>query len=104
MTKDQIILRVEAWVAVVKKYNNLSDQVEKVFRGWIDSPIAEATEEIIQEFQASLSNETGIQRDALDWFRFDNEFGVSAKECRFNGEVYTINSVESFVEYELLTS
>ena len=100
MSEHEIIERVTAWVEVVKKYNDLTRQLSKLLGGWIDSPLVEAVEKIISEYQKSLSAETGIHKDALSWFRFENKFGADAEECEMDGEVFIIDSVEAFVKFE----
>lgn len=102
MSKNQIINKISTWVELVKKYNDLASQLSKLLGGWINSPVAETVEEIIEKYQASLSAETGIHEDSLFWFRFDNEFGEKGLKCGLDGKYYTIDSVEAFVEFELL--
>jgi spore germination protein GerM len=97
----------EKWIEEIGRLKTLYHRNTNFYRALssvlgvsVESPITEMMETNFENYVRLVSLTTGITKDALEWFIYENDCGDKGMVCVINEKEYKITGPKSFVEFE----
>lgn len=99
MNKKEIIAEIKKLKALHLRNLRLYDRLSDI--GFSpESPIYAVIDENFENYLRLVCAITGITKDALGWFVYENNCGDKGMVCAINEKEYKITGPKSFVEFE----
>lgn len=103
MNKNQIISEISKLVKLYSENERLYTNLCKYLGIHPEAPVVLQIDKNFMNYVRMVSVSTGISEDVINWFIYDNECGKNSLVCYIDEKKkYKINSVKSFVEFELM--
>ncbi|SET40961.1 hypothetical protein SAMN05216326_12545 [Nitrosomonas marina] len=96
------IVLIQSLVDMNAQISKQSDAFEILFGSYFagEGGVPRLINDLFCKNMELVTQLTGISKEAIEWFLFDNECGQSNMAASCNGVEYHIGSVEQFVDFE----
>lgn len=94
MNKRQTIEAIEHWQELVQALERRLDALYELVGGDYGSPLGDGMEKIVDAYTALLAREIGDDKDWLQYWRLECEWGKRPRKVKIDGKERTIASVQ----------
>jgi len=102
MNKPEILELLNEFYELYIELNNQINKLGELFGSIDDGTLTDSIFKLQDFVIEVISKKTGIELEWLDWFIFENNWGKNELVCSINKKDYIINSIEKFIDFELL--
>lgn len=100
MNKKAKITEITNLVRLFKSNRSYSDILHKVWGVIPESRLNTQVDKNFSAYMKAVSLLTGIEKENLEWFLYDNECGKKALNVYVDEVIFTVRTVKDFVECE----